>query len=204
MTENLADRTVTWTEMQHGTKADYDMLGPAFEAHARGNLVPNLVTMLDLLKGDPLGYQIDRYDHSLQSATRALRNNERIDMVVAALLHDVADCFAPENHSAAAAAILRPYVDDETCWVVEHHGLFQGYYYFHHMDGDRNAREHYADSPHYDACIDFCHEYDQNCFDPKYENLAIEEFIPMLEEVFSRPSKVPGVAPVGGVKVRTS
>ena len=200
----LAERTVTWTEMQHGTREDYEMLGPAFETHARENLVPNLVTMLGMLKGDPLGYQIDRYDHSLQSATRALRNGERIDMVVGALLHDVADCFAPQNHSAAAAALLRPYVDDETHWVIQHHGLFQGYYYFHHLDGDRDAREHHKDSPYYDACVDFCHEYDQNCFDPNYDTLPIEEFVPMLDEVFSRPSSVPGVAPVGVGKIHTT
>ena len=193
----LADRTVTWTEMQHGDQADYEMLTPAFEEHARANLVPNLVTMLGLLKGDPLGYKIDRYDHSLQSATRALRNNERIDLVVGALLHDVADCFAPENHSDAAAALLAPYVDEETHWVIKHHGIFQGYYYFHHMGGDRDARDRYKESPYYDACVDFCHEYDQNCFDPNYDDLAIEEFIPMMEEVFSRPSQVPGIAPIG-------
>lgn len=189
-------RTVGWTEMAHGTPADYEMLGPAFETHARDALVQNLITMLGMLQGDPLGYQIDRYDHSLQSATRALRNNESLDLVVGALLHDVADCFAPENHSDAAAALLAPYVDDETHWVIEHHGIFQGYYYFHHMGGDRNARDLYQDSPYYDACIDFCHEYDQNCFDPNYDNMKIEEFIPMMHEVFSRPSRVPGIAPL--------
>lgn len=193
-----AERTVQWTEMQHGTKADYEMLTPAFEDHARANLVPNLVMMLGLLKGDPLGYQIDRYDHSLQSATRALHNNESVDMVVGALLHDVADGFAPENHSDAAAALLAPYVDERTHWVVKHHGIFQGYYYFHHLGGDRNARDRYEASPHFDACVDFCAEYDQNCFDPNYENLPVEEFIPMLNEVFSRPSRVPGIAPIDG------
>ncbi len=179
--------------MADGTKADYEMLSPAFEEHARGALVPNLITMLDLLKGPTLGYQIDRYAHSLQSATRAVRNDESVDMVVGALLHDVADAFAPENHSDAAAALLAPYVDDETHWVIKHHGLFQGYYYFHHLGGDRDAREQYRESPHYDRCVDFCEFYDQNCFDPAYDNMAIEDFVPMLEEVFSRPSKVPGV-----------
>ena len=189
-------RTVGWTEMRHGTRADYEMLAPAFEHHTRANLVANLISMLQLLQGDPLGYQIDRYQHSLQSATRALRNNERVDLIVGALLHDVADGFAPENHSDAAAALLAPYVDDETHWVVKHHGVFQGYYYFHHLGGDRDARERYADSPHYDACVGFCHEYDQNCFDPAYDTLPIEEFRPMLDEVFSRSSRVPGIAPL--------
>lgn len=188
--------TVSWTEMAHGTRADYESLTPAFDEHARGNLVTNLLTMLDLLKGPKLGYQIDRYDHSLQSASRAMRAGERTDLVVGALLHDVADSFAPENHSDAAATLLAPYVDEATHWVIKHHGIFQGYYYFHHLGGDRNARDRYLDSPHYDACAHFCAEYDQNCFDPSYDNLPIAAFLPLLDEVFSRPSQIAGVAPL--------
>ncbi len=187
--------TVSWTDMASGTQADYEMLTPAFEHHARAALVPNLLGMLDLLKGPTLGYQVDRYEHSLQSASRALRNDESVDLVVGALLHDVADGFAPENHSEAAAALLAPYVDEQTHWVIKHHGIFQGYYYFHHLGGDRDARSLYAESPHFDACVQFCAEYDQNCFDPSYTSLPIEEFRPLLDEVFSRPSRVPGVAP---------
>jgi predicted HD phosphohydrolase len=191
MTEN-----VTWTEMSDGTQADYRRLTPLFEQHARTNLVGNLVSMLNILEGPTLGYQVDRLEHSLQSATRAHHNGERIDLVVSALLHDVADSFAPENHSDAAAALLEPYVDEEAHWVVKHHGLFQGYYYFHHLAGDRNARDRYADSAHYDACVDFCANYDQNCFDPAYDTMPLEAFVPMLDEVFSRPSQIPGVAPL--------
>ena len=186
---------VPWTEMQYGTREEYAHLSEAFTAHARGGLVDNLVMMLGLLAGPTLGYQTDRYSHSLQSGTRAYRNGESVDMVVGALLHDVADSFAPENHSEAAAALLAPYVDDETHWVIKHHGIFQGYYYFHHHGGDRDARDRYRESPHFDRCVAFCHEYDQNCFDPHYPVMAIEEFRPMLDEVFSRPSRIPGVAP---------
>ncbi len=182
--------------MADGTREDYAYLTPLFTAHARANLVGNLLGLLDLLKGPKLGYQIDRYQHCLQSASRAVRSDEPVDLVVGALLHDVADGFAPENHSAAAATILAPYVDDETRWVVEHHGLFQGYYYFHHHDGDRNARERHADSPHYDACIRFCERYDQNCFDPDYDTLPIDAFVPLLEEVFDRPSRLHAIPTV--------
>jgi predicted HD phosphohydrolase len=187
-------KTMSWTRMEEGTREDYEYLSEAYTAHARGALVENLVGTLGLLRGPTLGYQVDRYVHSLQSATRALRNEESVDMVVGALLHDVADAFAPENHSAAAAEVLAPYVDDRTEWVVRHHGLFQGYYYFHHLDGDRDAREAYRSSPHYDACVHFCREYDQNCFDPSYDTLPVEEFLPMLHEVFGRPSRIPAVA----------
>jgi predicted HD phosphohydrolase len=180
---------VSWTRMEEGTAADYAVLTTAAVAHTGGALVDNLLTMLDLLKGPNLGYQINRYEHSLQSATRAYRADESDDLVVGALLHDVGDVFAPENHSDAAGALLAPYVDERTEWIVRHHGIFQGYYYFHHLGGDRNAREHYRDSPHYDACVAFCAEYDQNCFDPNYDTLPIGEFEPLLREVMSRPSR---------------
>ncbi len=187
---------VPWTAMEHGTAEDYEFLDRQHYAHARLGLVDNLLNILECLRGPTLGYQIDRYDHSLQSASRAMRNGESADLVAAALLHDIGDAFAPENHSAAAAALLQPYIDERTHWVVAHHGLFQGYYYFHHLGGDRDSRDQYADSPHYDACVDFCENYDQNCFDPNYPNLPIEEFRPLLDEVFSRPSGVPAIAPL--------
>jgi len=190
--------TVTWTQMSDGTQADYERLTPLFDAHARSKLVGNLVTLLHMLEGPTLGYQVDRFEHSLQSATRAHRNGERVDLVVAALLHDVADGFAPENHSEAAATLLEPYVDEQAHWVVKHHGLFQGYYYFHHLGGDRNARERYGESPHYDACVDFCANYDQNCFDPNYDTMRLDDFVPMLDEVFARPSTVAGIAGFSG------
>ena len=45
------------------------------------------------------------------------------------------------NHSEYAAAILKPYVSDKTYWIVKMHGLFQTYYYAHHLGGDRYKRE---------------------------------------------------------------
>lgn len=182
--------------MEHGTEDDYAFLDAAFTAHARGSLVDNLIGLLDALRGPKLGYQIDRYEHSLQSATRALRADESHDMVAGALLHDVADVFAPENHSQAAATILKPYVDERTEWVIRHHGVFQGYYYFHHLGGDRDARDRYADSPHFDDCVRFCAEFDQNCFDPDYDTLSVDAFRPVLDEVFGRPSAVDAIGTV--------
>lgn len=188
---------VSWTSMEDGTQEDYAFLGGLYAEHSKGEQVENLVKLLRAMEGPKLGYQIDRYQHSLQSATRALRADENIDMVVGALLHDIGDPIAPDNHSALAASLLVPYVDDRTHWVIKHHGLFQGYYYFHHVGGDRNGRDVYAEHEHYEACVRFCENYDQNCFDPDYPTLPVEDFIPMMEEVFSRKSSVPGVAPMG-------
>ena len=112
-------------------------------------------------------------------------------MVVAALLHDVGDPIAPENHSAVAADILRPYVSDRTHWIIRHHGLFQGYYYFHHLGADRDAREAFRGHEWFDDCAAFCEEYDQNCFERNHDTMALEEFEPMVRDLFSRDSRFP-------------
>ena len=137
------------------------------------------------MRGDRLGYQVDRYTHSLQTASRALRDGADEETVVCALLHDIGDVLAPDNHSAVAAAILRPFVGERNHWVVQHHGLFQGYYYFHHRGEDRNARDRYRGHPHYQACVDFCERWDQQSFDPDYPTLPLTRFEPMVRRVFA-------------------
>ncbi len=176
--------------MADGTAADYEMLGQRYEDHARSTLADSLLGLLGQMAGPTLGYRVDREVHSRQSATRALRNGEPAEFVVAALFHDVGDPIAPHNHSAVAADILAPYVSEETTWVIRHHGVFQGYYYFHHVGGDRDARDRFESSPFYDRCVGFCAEYDQNCFDPDYDTLGIDDFRPLVDEVLARPSRL--------------
>ena len=132
------------------------------------------------------GYQVSRLEHSLQSATRAYKNNETKEMVVAVLLHDIGDELAPMNHSEYAAAVLKPYVSEKTHWIIEKHGEFQTYYYAHHLGGDKNKREKYKGHKYYQACIDFCEKYDQVSFDPNYESFTLEFFKPMVKEIFAR------------------
>ena len=93
-------------------------------------------------------------------------------MIVAALIHDLGDVLAPENHSQYAAAIIRPYVRDEVTWTVLMHGVFQLRYYGHHLDIDPEAREPYRDHPWYDTCDRFCERWDQASFDPDYPDAA--------------------------------
>ena len=156
---------VSFTRMEDGTPEEFEFLGVLEEKGAEG-LVDRLLNELRGIADVAGGYAIDRFEHSLQSATRAHRDGKDEEYVVAALLHDIGDALAPYNHSEFAASILRPYVSDETHWIVKYHGLFQAYYYAHHVGGDRNARDHFKDHPHYEACIEFCHKYDQKAFDP--------------------------------------
>jgi len=133
------------------------------------------------------GYPITRLGHSLQAATRAMRDGADEELVVAALIHDIGDELAPYNHTEIAAAIIRPYVRPEVTWIVEKHGLFQNYYYVHHMGGDRNARDKFRDHPWFQACKDFCANWDQCSFDPDYPSEPLSTFEPALRRVFSRP-----------------
>ena len=106
--------------------------------------------------------------------------------MVAALIHDIGDGLAPYSHGSYAAAVLRPFVSEELCWIVSHHPLFQVHYYGAQTGDDVNAREAYRAHPWFGAAVEFCERYDENCFDPGYDWLPLEHFAPAVEEVFSR------------------
>jgi len=182
MTDNT--RRVAWTRMEDGTAEDWALLDDV-ETAFNADLVDRVMAHLRTLDVDWGGYLVTRYEHSLQSATLAERDGADEEMIVAALLHDIGDILAPYNHSQMAAAVLKPYVSERVHWIVEHHGLFQGYYYFHLLGGDRNARDAYKDHPYYEDCVYFCQNYDQNAFDPNYDTLPLEHFEPMLRRVMS-------------------
>ena len=184
--------SISFTRMDQGTAEEYAFLGRLWEKHKQDHLTDSVLGLLKQMQGPTLGYQIDRYQHSLQSATRAQRDGADEETVVAALLHDVGDSIAPDNHSQVAAAILRPYVSEKTYWVVLHHGVFQGYYFWHHTGGDRDAREQYRGHPYFEACADFCERWDQVSFDPAYDTLPLEAFEPMVRRLFEREPKAFG------------
>jgi predicted HD phosphohydrolase len=179
------DDTVRFTRMDQGTREEYRMLAGKFESCYRA-LPDNALEALKRLAGDKLGYQVDRLEHSLQTATRAFREGAEEETVVCALLHDIGDLLAPENHGELAAAVLRPYVSEANYWVVQHHPVFQGYYYYHHVGLDRDARERYRGHPHFERCAAFCERWDQLSFDPAYESMPLSAFEPMVRRLFGR------------------
>ena len=132
------------------------------------------------------GYKITRLEHGLQSATRARREGADIDWVVSALLHDIGDGLALQNHDRFAGEVLRPFVREECAWTVEHHGIFQMFYYGHHYGWDRDKRDEYKDHPYYRSCAEFCERWDQSSFDPDYDSDPLESFVDNVREVFSR------------------
>ena len=144
------------------------------------------------------GYQITRLGHSVQSATRAWRDGADVDWVVAALLHDIGDIYAPYNHDEYAATILKPFLREQCTWCVSTHGDFQMLYYGHHLEGfDQHKRERHRGHAYFDDCAEFCERWDQASFDPDYDDLPLEFFAPLVEEVFARKPYDPAVIRAG-------
>ena len=183
-------KLVSFRRMEDGTREDYELLDRSEREYAR-HLPDHILASLLKLDHSLEGYPLTRLGHSLQTATRAMRDGADEELVVAALIHDIGDELAPYNHTEIAAAIIRPYVRPEVTWIVEKHGLFQNYYYVHHLGGNRDARDKYRDHPWYQACKDFCANWDQCSFDPDYPSEPLSTFEPMLRRVFSRAAHDP-------------
>jgi predicted HD phosphohydrolase len=156
-------------------------------ARAGAELPDRVLTHLRLLDGDGGGFAVDRLTHSLQTAARAERAGRPDEYVLCALIHDIGDTLGPYGHSDVAAAILKPYVHPDLDWMVEKHGEFQGYYFFHHLGMDRNVRDRYTGHPLYDMTAEFCAEYDQVAFDPGYDTPPLEHFEPLVRALMARP-----------------
>ena len=182
----MIENRAKFTQMKDGDAEDYSIIA-ASNAKDYDHLADKVLTHLQMLKDDYGGFQVDRLTHSLQTATRAYRDNRDEEYIVCALIHDIGDNLAPANHAEFAATILQPFVSEENYWIVKHHGIFQGYYFFNFLGLDKNMRDEYRDSPYWHACAEFCAKYDQNSFDPEYDNMSIEEFEPMVRNVFAKP-----------------
>jgi predicted HD phosphohydrolase len=143
MNQQMMERA-SFTAMADGKPEDYAKCAAAARAEA-GELPDRLMALLATMEGGG-GFRIGRLEHSLQSATRALRDGRDDEYVACALLHDIGDM----NH---------------------------------HFGRDRNVRDRFVDSPYYERTVEFCELYDQNSFDPDYDNLPLAHFEPLLRRV---------------------
>jgi predicted HD phosphohydrolase len=198
------ERTVSFTQMKDGTKEDYALLHE-LEKPYLGLTADRILDEL-LRQGEVSlqGYKITRLDHALQSATRARRDGADIDWIVGALLHDIGDGLAPQNHDRFSAEVIRPFVRWDVAWVVEHHGIFQMLYYGRHYGWDENARDRFKDHPCFDNSAAFCERWDQSSFDPEYQQDPLESFELLVREVFARKAYSADVVQEGTVTSLTS
>ena len=185
-------QTVDFVQMKDGTAQDYQFLHVLENDYIRA-LPDRILLALERLGDSIQGYQVSRLHHSLQSASLAEADGADIETIVAALVHDLGDELAPENHSQLAAAIIRPYVRAEVTWIIEMHGLFQMKYYAHFYGRDPNGYLAYKDHPWYASCWHFCERYDQSAFDPATPTRPLSHFEPMLRQVFSRKPFDPAI-----------
>ena len=176
----------TFTRMEESTKADWDLIIP--EAMKMAKTLPDrVIEHLRLLDGDFGGFPIDRYSHCLQAATLALKDGRDEEYVVCALLHDIGDTLGTYNHPDIAAAILKPFVSEANHWMVQNHGIFQGYNFFHFIGMNRDMRDMFKEHPHYERTAEFIELYDNPAFNSSGEIYPISTFEPILRRVMATP-----------------
>ncbi len=174
--------------MTEGTAEDWGNIVQATRAYG-AEFPDRLIAHLKLLDGDCGGFAVDRLTHSLQTATRAHRDGRDEEYVACALIHDIGDILGPSHHAEIGAVIMKPFISERNRWMMEHHAIFQGYYYFHYLGGDRDMREQFRGHPDFEYTAQFCHLYDQNSFDPAYDTMPLEAFEPILRRVTAAPKR---------------
>ena len=125
-------KTVKFTEMKKGTKDEYLLLDEYEQSYIKGT-ADRILKFMKGLTSTLEGYKITRLEHSLQTATRAFRDNADEEMVVAALLHDIGDELAPVNHSEYAI---------DRFWLVNAQGYStkpSGFLTFTYIDNEWSA-----------------------------------------------------------------
>lgn len=170
-----------------GTREEHLSIKAAEDRHAL-SLGERIIGAVAELGDITNGFPVSRLEHSLQSASRALRDRREEEYVVAALIHDMGDNLAPYSHGEMVAAIMKPFFSERMCWIVSHHPAFQQFYYGHNTGDDPNARDAWRDHPWFNDCVEFCELYDENCFDAEYESLPLSTFEPMVRRIFTKPA----------------
>ena len=176
----------TFTHMKDGKAEDWQVIASSFGEFAKG-LPDRILSHLKMLEGDFGGFPVDRLTHCLQTATLAHQDGKDDEYVVCALLHDIGDTLGTYNHADVAAVLLEPFVSDSNHWMIKHHAIFQGYFFFHYLGMNRDMRDQYRDHPHFERTIEFVHKYDSPAFDPDAETLPLSYFEPMVRQVFAQP-----------------
>jgi predicted HD phosphohydrolase len=182
----VTEKSADFHDMSQSTKEDWDAIMTHLVPYSKAG-GKRVLDHLRLLDGDYGGFAIDRLQHCLQTATRAQRDGRGEDYVVMALLHDIGDTLGAYNHPDIAAAIIKPFVSEELHWITQHHGIFQGVNFFHHIGLERNMRDKFTGHEHFAATAEFIEKYDCPAFDPNYDTAPLEFFEPLVMKMFEKP-----------------
>ncbi len=184
MSDTTAKPTIeraTFKTFEESTPEQWAKIMPQL-ATTQSKVADRVISLLRELEHDHGGFPVNRLEHSLQTATRAERDGHDNEYVLCALVHDIGDTLSPYNHPAIAAAIMKPFVSEANQFLLEQHGVFQGYYFWDYIGMDSQAREKYRDSPYFDYTKEFCAKYDQTAFDDEYDSNPLEHYIPLIHE----------------------
>lgn len=138
-----------------------------------------LISLLVSRKGEfaPANPELDKFDHSLQCATRALRAGEPPDYVVMALFHDVFGGFADMQHGRVTGMVLEPYLSSRARIGCAHHeqamDKIRALYTCLVPDAETLSLPH----------MHFAWHYDYPSFDPSYKSEVLVYFYPLIDEV---------------------
>jgi len=178
---------VSGTSFESLTKEDWGLLETRGNPWYEGRHVTEMLAMLSATKdATSYGWHTNNYGHSLQTATRALNDGADEEMVVVALLHDIGQTIAPNNHGEMAATLLRPFVSPVNHWLLKHHTIFQRYHRLAHPTSNRMEREKWRGHPAFETTALFCERWDQPSMDPNYPTLPLEAFEPVVRRVLGR------------------
>jgi len=188
MSQTSTQTRATFKRMDESTAEEWALIMAQHSGLVK-TLPDQLINQLRLLDSDTGGFAVDRLTHSLQTAALAEADGRDDAYLICALLHDIGDVLGPLNHADIAAAILRPWVSDSYHWMVEKHGIFQGYYFWHYIGGDRDARDAFAGHEYYDLTEEFVRKYDMPAFDEDYPTPPLEHYEPLIRSFFGGESK---------------
>ena len=95
-----------------------------------------LLTLVESTKGikqrEEFHPEVDLFSHSIQTMNCAFRESDDVELIIAAMVHDVGKKICVEDserygHETAAHDILFPLVSPKTLWLVENHMRFWTY-----------------------------------------------------------------------------
>jgi len=176
-----------FTKLSDGTPEDFQNAQIHFASLGSSQAIAKrLLGLVQGLEGLNIGNLVDLKEHSVQTATRALKDGADEELVVCGLFHDIGELLAPICHGEVAGSLLRPYISPQNYWILMHHEIFQAYYYGEAMNVDKNTRDKFRDHLHFSACEEFCGRWDEISFDPNYESLPLSEFEPMVIRLLER------------------
>ena len=137
-----------------------------------------LITLLVSRKGEfaPANPELDKFDHSLQCATRAWKAGEPPDYVVMALFHDVFGGFHSHRHGEMVETVLWRWLSQRAREAVRYHEESTSEVRIIGVGGI-NLRPGAPES------LVFAAAYDYPSFDPNYESYVLARFYPLIDEV---------------------